>query len=85
MLSGPRQLVSAEQTFGYFLHEYLARNDSSHRTANRWHGRGAEALGLPQRVESGNSSPSFPATSREPTSGSDAWSRASTSTARDGT
>ena len=50
MLSGPRQLVSAEQTFGYFLHEYLARNDSSHRTANRWHGRGAEALGLPQRV-----------------------------------
>ena len=50
MLSGPRQLASAEQTFHYFLHEYLARNDSTHRTANRWHGQGAEALGLPQRV-----------------------------------
>ncbi len=50
MLSGPRPLVSAEQTFGYFLHEYLARNDSSHRSANRWHGAGAEALGLGQRV-----------------------------------
>ncbi len=50
MLSGPRQLAGAEQAFGYFLHEYLARNDSSHRTANRWHGRGAEALGLPRRV-----------------------------------
>ena len=50
MLSGPRQLASAEQTFGYFLHEYLARNDSSHRSANRWHGEGAEALGLGQRV-----------------------------------
>ena len=50
MLSGPRQLASAEQTFGYFLHEYLARNDGSHRSANRWHGAGAEALGLGQRV-----------------------------------
>ena len=50
MLSGPRQLASAEQTFGYFLHEYLARNDGSHRSANRWHGEGAEALGLGQRV-----------------------------------
>ncbi|WP_049641144.1 MobF family relaxase [Candidatus Rhodobacter oscarellae] len=42
--------MSAEQTFGYFLHEYLARNDSSHRSANRWHGAGAESLGLGQRV-----------------------------------
>ena len=50
MLSGPRALVSAEQTFGYFLHEYLARNDKAHRSANRWHGRGAAALGLGQRV-----------------------------------
>jgi len=50
MLSGPRPLVSAEQTFGYFLHEYLARNDGSHRSANRWHGAGAAALGLGQRV-----------------------------------
>ena len=50
MLSGPRPLVSAEQTLGYFLHEYLARNDSSHRSANRWHGAGAESLGLGQRV-----------------------------------
>ncbi|MYG52277.1 MAG: relaxase domain-containing protein, partial [Rhodospirillaceae bacterium] len=50
MLSGPRQLASAEQTFGYFLHEYLARNDGSHRSANRWHGEGAAALGLGQRV-----------------------------------
>ncbi len=50
MLSGPTPLASAEQAFGYFLHEYLARNDPEHRTANRWHGRGAAALGLPQRV-----------------------------------
>ncbi|MDE0390686.1 MAG: relaxase domain-containing protein [Rhodospirillales bacterium] len=32
------------------LYEYLVRNDKAHRTANRWHGRGAEALGLPERV-----------------------------------
>ena len=32
------------------LHEYLVRNDKAHRTANRWHGGGAEALGLPERV-----------------------------------
>ena len=32
------------------LHEYLVRNDDAHRTANRWHGGGAAALGLPQRV-----------------------------------
>ena len=51
MLSGPRALVSAEQTFGYFLHEYLARNDKAHRSANRWHGKGAEALGLGQRED----------------------------------
>ena len=50
MLSGPRQLASAEQTFGYFILEYLARNDPTHRSANRWHGRGAGALGLPDRV-----------------------------------
>ncbi|WP_419740829.1 MobF family relaxase [Ruegeria sp.] len=50
MLSGPRPLVSAEQTFGYFLHEYLARNDSAHRSANRWHGAGAQVLGLGPRV-----------------------------------
>ena len=50
MLSGPTPLASAEQAFGYFLHEYLARNDPEHRTANRWHGKGAAALGLPQRV-----------------------------------
>lgn len=50
MLSGPRQRASAEQTFGYFLHEYLARNDGSHRSANRWHGEGAKALELGQRV-----------------------------------
>ena len=50
MLSGPRPLASAKQAFSYFLHEYLARNDSSHRSANRWHGKGAEALGLGQRV-----------------------------------
>ncbi len=48
MLSGPRQLVSAEQTFGYFLHEYLY--DPSHRSANRWHGRAARLLGLPGKV-----------------------------------
>ena len=50
MLSGPRPLASAKQAFSYFLHEYLARNDSSHRSANRWHGKGAEALGLGERV-----------------------------------
>ncbi len=43
MLSGPRPLTSAGQAFSYFLHEYLARNDGSHRSANRWHGKGAEA------------------------------------------
>ena len=32
------------------LYEYLVRNDKAHRTANRWHGRGAEALRLPDRV-----------------------------------
>ena len=32
------------------LYEYLVRNDKAHRTANRWHGRSAEALGLPERV-----------------------------------
>jgi len=44
MLSGPRPLASAERTFGYFLYEYLARNDGSHRSANRCHGAVAEAL-----------------------------------------
>ena len=39
MFSGPTPLASAEQAFGYFLHEYLARNDPEHRTANRWHAR----------------------------------------------
>ncbi len=48
MLSGPRQLVSAEQAFGYFLHDYLY--DPSHRATNRWHGRGARLLGLPGRI-----------------------------------
>ena len=50
MLSGPRALVSASETSDYLLHEYLVRNDKAHRTANRWHGGGAEALGLPERV-----------------------------------
>ena len=50
MLSGPRALASASETSDYLLHEYLVRNDKAHRTANRWHGGGAEALGLPERV-----------------------------------
>ena len=50
MLSGPRALASASEASEYMLHEYLVRNDKAHRTANRWHGGGAEALGLPQRV-----------------------------------
>ena len=50
MLSGPRALVSASEAASYMLHEYLVRNDDAHRTANHWHGRGAAALGLPQRV-----------------------------------
>ena len=50
MLSGPRALDSASETSDYLLHEYLVRNDAAHRTANRWHGGGAEALGLPERV-----------------------------------
>ena len=50
MLSGPRALVSASEAASYMLHEYLVRNDEAHRTANRWHGGGAAALGLPQRV-----------------------------------
>ena len=50
MLSGPRALASASETSDYMLHEYLVRNDKAHRTANRWHGGGAEALGLPERV-----------------------------------
>ena len=50
MLSGPRALASASDAADYMLHEYLVRNDAAHRTANRWHGRGAAALGLPQRV-----------------------------------
>ncbi len=50
MLSGPRALASASEAAEYMLHEYLVRNDKAHRTANRWHGGGAEALGLPQRV-----------------------------------
>ena len=50
MLSGPRALASASEAADYMLHEYLVRNDKAHRTANRWHGGGAEALGLPQRV-----------------------------------
>ena len=50
MLSGPRALTSASETSDYLLHEYLVRNDKAHRTANRWHGGGAEALGLPERV-----------------------------------
>jgi len=50
MLSGPRALVSASEASDYMLHEYLVRNDAAHRTANRWHGGGAEALGLPERV-----------------------------------
>ena len=50
MLSGPRALASASEASDYMLHEYLVRNDKAHRTANRWHGRGAEALGLPERV-----------------------------------
>ena len=50
MLSGPRPLASASEAADYMLYEYLVRNDRAHRTANRWHGRGAEALGLPERV-----------------------------------
>ena len=50
MLSGPRALASASEASDYMLHEYLVRNDEAHRTANRWHGGGAEALGLPERV-----------------------------------
>ena len=50
MLSGPRALISASEASDYMLHEYLVRNDEAHRTANRWHGGGAKALGLPQRV-----------------------------------
>ena len=50
MLSGPRALASASETSDYLLHEYLVRNDKAHRTANRWHGGGAAALGLPERV-----------------------------------
>ena len=50
MLSGPRALDSASEASDYMLHEYLVRNDKVHRTANRWHGGGAEALGLPERV-----------------------------------
>ena len=50
MLSGPRALASASEASEYMLHEYLVRNDAAHRTANRWHGGGAEALGLPERV-----------------------------------
>ena len=50
MLSGPRALASASEASDYLLHEYLVRNDKAHRTANRWHGGGAEALGLPERV-----------------------------------
>ena len=50
MLSGPRALASASEAADYMLHEYLVRNDKAHRTANRWHGGGAEALGLPKRV-----------------------------------
>ena len=50
MLSGPRALASASDAAEYMLHEYLVRNDAAHRTANRWHGGGAAALGLPQRV-----------------------------------
>ena len=50
MLSGPRLLASASEASEYMLHEYLVRNDEAHRTANRWHGGGAKALGLPQRV-----------------------------------
>ena len=50
MLSGPRALASASEASDYMLHEYLVRNDAAHRTANRWHGGGAAALGLPERV-----------------------------------
>ena len=50
MLSGPRALLSASEASEYMLHEYLVRNDDAHRTANRWHGGGAVALALPQRV-----------------------------------
>ena len=50
MFSGPRALDSASEASDYMLHEYLVRNDKAHRTANRWHGGGAEALGLPERV-----------------------------------
>ena len=50
MFSGPRPLASASEASEYMLHEYLVRNDKAHRTANRWHGGGAEALGLPERV-----------------------------------
>ena len=50
MLSGPRALTSASEASEYMLHEYLVRNDEAHRTANRWHGGGAAALGLPERV-----------------------------------
>ena len=51
MLSDPRALVSASEASDYMLHEYLVRNDDAHRTANRWHGRAAAALNLPQRGE----------------------------------
>ena len=50
MFSGPRALASASEASDYMLHEYLVRNDKAHRTANRWHGGGAAALGLSERV-----------------------------------
>ena len=46
----PERRAGGSLTTDYLLHEYLVRNDKAHRTANRWHGGGAEALGLPERV-----------------------------------
>ena len=48
MLSGPKQLASAEVAYSYLLHDYL--KDPSHRSANRWHGKGAALLDLPGRI-----------------------------------
>ena len=50
IISGPRAPTSVSEASVYMLHEHLVRNDKAHRSANLWHGRGAQALGKPKRV-----------------------------------
>ena len=52
MVASIGKIASPAQGMGYFERDgYYARDDSAHREASAWAGRGAEALGLEGPVD----------------------------------